>query len=95
MTLPVASRLELPTTTTWWGVAYVELGKTALIAAVATEAPELKLYRPGRTEAELIFIPTLFQLTDDPTIIRVHILISVLAAGVGIAAWIAKHLHDP
>ena len=95
VTLPVASRLETPPPgSTWWGVAYVDPQKTALIASVATEAPELRLYRPGRTVAELISIPTLLQLTDDPTIIRFHILILVSGAVFTIAAYIAKHLYD-
>jgi len=92
LTLPVASRLETPTRATWWGVAYVDRGKTALIAAVTTEAPELNLYRPGRPEAELISIPTLVQLTEDPTIIRVHLLILVVVAVAGTAAWLVDRI---
>jgi len=93
VTLPVASRLETPKAT-WWGVAYVDPQKTALVAAVATEAPVLNLYRPGRTAAEPILIPTLFQLTDDPTIFRFHITLLVLVAILALAGYLARHLHD-
>jgi hypothetical protein len=95
VTLPVASRLEtFDGKAIWWGVAYVDSIKTALIAAVATEAPVLALYRPSRTEADLISVSWLTQLTDDPTIIHIQIVLLVLAALAAIAEWAAKHWHD-
>jgi hypothetical protein len=95
VTLPVASRLETSNgKEIWWGVAYVDSMKTAMVAAVATEAPVLALYRPSRTKADFISVSTLTQLTDDPTIIRIHILLLVLAALAAIAEWVAKHFHD-
>jgi hypothetical protein len=95
VTLPVASRLETSDgKAIWWGVAYVDPLRTALIAAVATEAPVLALYRPYRTEADIISVSTLTQLTDDPTLVRIHILLLVLAVLVAIAEWAAKHWYD-
>jgi hypothetical protein len=95
VTLPVGSRLEtIDSGAIWWGVAYIDPLKTALIAAMATEAPVLALYRPYRTESDIISVSTLTQLTDDPTIIRIHILLLVFAAVVTAAEWLAKHWHD-
>jgi hypothetical protein len=95
VTLPVAARLQSSDgKAIWWGVAYVDPQKTALIAALATEAPMLALYRPYRTGAEIISVSTLTQLTDDPTVIRFHIIILVVALLVATAEWAAKHWHD-
>ena len=58
------------------------------------KAPVLALYRPYRTEADIISLSTLTQLTDDPTLIRIHILLLVFAVLVAAAEWFAKHRHD-
>lgn len=100
VTLPVASRLEAlrpdesGRDAIWWGIASIDPDKTALIVNVATEAPRLALYRPYRTEADIISVSWLTQLTDDPSIIRVQIWLLGVAALAAVAEWAGKHMFD-
>jgi hypothetical protein len=95
ITLPVASRLESSDRgAIWWGMAYVDPQKSALIAALATEAPVLSLYRPSQSKAEIISVTTLTQLTDDPNLILIYIVMLALGFLVTIAEWWAKHWYE-
>ncbi len=98
VTLPVASRLETGGDggAIWWGIASIDPDKVALVVDVATVAPELALYRPYsyRTKPDIISVSALTQLTDDPTLIRIHIVLAILAALALVSGWIGKHSHD-
>jgi hypothetical protein len=96
LTLPVGARLQTapPGGALWWGVVYTDPEKTALVASLATEASSLALFRPNQTGPDYLSASTLAQLMEDPTVIRFHILLLVLAALAAIAEWLAKHRHD-
>ena len=77
----------------WWGTAYVDPQRTALVVALATEAPDIALYRPNQTDADHIGASSLVQLTGDPDIVRMHILALVFVALIGLCDWIGRHWH--
>jgi hypothetical protein len=102
VTLPVASRLQAARAgqrdsdakPIWWGLASVDSLKTGLLVNVATVAPRLELYRPNQTDAEVISVTSLVQLTDDPVLLRLQILVAVLFWLIGrsseLGNWLAE-----
>ena len=77
----------------WWGIAYVDPQRTALVTELATETPNIALYRPNRSVADRIGASDLTQLTTDPDIVRVHVLALVFMALVFSCDWAARHWH--
>ena len=80
----------------WWGIAYADPIKPALTVDVATEARELALYRPGgpdnlstpgTSEADVVGISWLTQITHDPTILELH---AAAAACIGLVELLLK-----
>ena len=78
----------------WWGVAYVDSLRTGLVVELGTEAPQVALYRPNRTVADVIQASGLTQLTDDPGIARLHIFLLVLVGIALFAEWLGRFLHE-
>ena len=77
----------------WWAIAYVDPQRTALVTELATETPNIALYRPNRSVADRIGASDLTQLTTDPDIVRVHILALVFMALVFSCDWAGRHWH--
>ena len=78
----------------WWGIAYVDSYRTGLVVELGTEAPKIALYRPNQTRADVIEASGLTQLTEDPDIVRFHILLLILI-GLGVfSEWLGKFLHE-
>jgi hypothetical protein len=75
----------------WWGAVYVDSQKTALVLAAATEASKIALYRPNRKDADVFGVSTLAQFTQDPTLLRLYIILFVIEMLGALATWLAEH----
>lgn len=99
--LPVGSRLEAEPLTstpgayvTWWGTAYVDSQKPSLVVEVATDAKELLIYHPIRSEPDVIKVATLTQLMNDPHIARASSFVAIFAACAAAVSWLVSRLFQ-
>jgi hypothetical protein len=105
LNLPVGSRLEDCLTPSceeswratatrrevnWWGTVSVDASQSALRVDLATDAPRLALYRPGRyrDDPEVIEATILTQAFDDPNLIKIYKWLGVAAGFGALLDWI-------
>lgn len=103
LTLPVGSRLEegkrqqVGEPSNWWGTAYVDRQRPALVVEVASDARQLAVYRPNTSDVDYIRISGFEQLFSDPNLVWVQIVLgSMLLLGqlAGfLASWIYNKAH--
>jgi len=79
VTLPVGGRLEsarvrpIDPPSLWWGLAYVDPQKPALVVAAGTEARTLRIFRPLTREPEVVELTFFTQFFDDPAWRLLHV----------------------
>lgn len=60
---------------TWFGTALVPDDAASLRVLASTEAPNLLVFRPGRTDPDVIRITALTQVFEDPNVVRLQMLV--------------------
>jgi hypothetical protein len=99
MVLPVGSRLEAKheagrnESWNWWGAAYIDPNRPALVLEVATDARSLVVYRPNRSDADVIEVSALEQLFSDPNIVWLQIVVGSIVVLVQFAGFLASFQH--
>jgi hypothetical protein len=95
VTLPVGGRLETAQErpgdppTQWWGLAYVDPQKPALVVAAGTEARVLRIYRPLTSVPDIIELSFFNRFFDDPALKPIH----AFAGGLGVS-WLFRRREN-
>jgi hypothetical protein len=98
LAIPVGAQIRVPRDqhgdVLWWGLAYVDPGRTDLIVELSTEAPVIELSRPGSGKTDRFSASGMAQLIDDPDILFLHIATAVLIVLIGLSDKLSSWLHD-
>ena len=75
----------------WWGIATVDPGQAAISVSLATTEDSLTVRSPRQQKPDRIRVSTLFQITNDPNLLRLQ---GVLVVGILMIGFFLTH-RDP